>query len=357
MKNIFTFFGILTTTAAFGASQASAPESSDPKPGDYDYDLFRKNDSTVFINAEFLYWTVNEGVNDYAIKMKSPAWGRDNETVTHAVGQYKLADFGWDPGFRGSIGFFNAPSYWDTYIQYTYYKGTGSDRTSAPEGDDLFLNGTWPHPNPTGEVPLASADTDIQFRLDLLEWLVTRRFFPNPHLRMRVYGGIDVAWLKQNWAMDYLDTEGVKSHLHNHWRFTGAGLRLGYIIDWYMHIKGLYLTGAISAAGLAGSYRNITRQTSHYVHAGYNPELPFANSHYHDTRLISHVQVMAGPAWQQAFDGWRAELSASYEFNIWSNLHEVYRSLADKPTGSKQTIMNNSIVGIQGVSVRLNIDF
>src|SRR5579863_2862199 len=41
----------------------------------YDCDLFSKDKKVLFVNLEFLWWTVNEGALDYAIKMKNPAWG------------------------------------------------------------------------------------------------------------------------------------------------------------------------------------------------------------------------------------------------------------------------------------------
>lgn len=353
MNKTLWIFTALTTTALAAASKVDTTQSINPKPGDYDYDLFSEHKRVVFVNAEFLYWTVNESAADYAIKMKNPAWGPQ----TDAVGKFKLANFGWNGGFRGNIGYFNAPNYWDVYVQYTYFKGTGTDRTHAPDETGLLLNGTWPQPDPAGGTSLLSAHSNINFRVDLLEWLVTRRFFPNPHLRMRLYGGLDVLWLRQNWEINYTDTAYETSHLRNQWRFNGAGIRLGYIIDWYMHIKGLYLTGALSAAGFAGSYRNISRETSSYSQKGYNPQLPLRNAHYNDTRLVPHLQVMAGPSWQQSYDHWRMEVCLSYEFNIWGNVHEVYRSLVDGQTAPKQTFMNNSIVGLQGASLRVNVDF
>ena len=353
MKKIIWCLTALTTTVFAGSSKPKAVSSNGPKPGDYDYDLFSKNKRVVFVNAELLYWTVNESGADYAIQMKNPVWGPQ----TDAVGKFELTNFGWNPGFRGNIGYFNAPNYWDVYVQYTHFKGAGTDRTVAPVDSNLLLNGTWPEPDPTGDTSLSSAHSKINFSIDLLEWLVTRRFFPNPHLRMRLYGGLDVVWLRQNWEINYIDTAHETSHLRNQWRFNGAGIRLGCMIDWYMHIKGLYLTGAISGAGFAGSYRNVSRETSSYSAPGYDPRLPLRNAHYNDTRLVSHLQVMAGPSWQQSFEHWRAEICLSYEFNIWGNVHEVYRSLVDTRTAPKQTFMSNSIVGLQGASLRFNIDF
>ena len=100
----------------------------------YDCDLFSKDKKVLFFNLEFLYWTVNEGALDYAIKMKNPAWG----TPTDAVGHYKRAEFNWNPGVRFNFGYFNAPHYWDAQAQYTYFYSAGKETAKAPHESTFF---------------------------------------------------------------------------------------------------------------------------------------------------------------------------------------------------------------------------
>lgn len=351
MKKILA--GILCVTASLYAAKQPAPA---PQKVSYDSDLFRKDKKVEFINLEFLYWTVNESATDYALKMKKPAWG----PLTEGVGHYKTADFGWNPGCRVSVGYFNAPHYWDVFLQYTYFKGTGRDEANAPSQADLFLNGTWPQPafNSLNPVPLAEAHSSVDLRLNLVELFATRRFHPNPHMRMRLYGGPTVAWIRQNWKVNYRDTADQTSHLHNHWRFTGAGVKAGYVLDWFLGKGGIYFTGAVSAAIYAGGYHNVSKQKSSDSDGGiYDTSRPLRNAHYHDTRIIPYFQVLAGPSWQMAFCKFRTELFAGYEISLWTNLHEVYRTTTNIPTQSKQTIMSSSLVGLQGLTVRWNLDF
>jgi hypothetical protein len=355
-----TILGLLCLTASLQANDVLVAAQSASKPAkknknkkiSYDTDLFRKNKKVLFVNAEFLYWTINESALDYALQMKKPAWGNPTE----GVGHYKIIDFGWNPGFRVNVGYFNAPHYWDAFLQYTYFKGKGHDDAHAPSESNLFLNGTWPQPS-SGEVPLRKADSSIEMKLDLLEFLCTRRFHPNPHLRMRLYGGPSVAWVRQNWEIDYRDTANQTSHLHSHWRFTGAGIRAGYMVDWFLGKGGFFFTGLVSAAVYAGQYHNVSKQKSSDSSGGHNPNLPLRNVHYHDTRLIPHFQVLGGPSWQMAFTNYRTELFIGYELNFWTNLHEVYRTSSSAPTQAKQTFINNSVMGTQGLTVRWNLDF
>lgn len=344
--------GLICMTAGVYGAKAQTP----PEKVSYDTDLYRENKKVEFINVEFLYWTVNESAMDYALRMENPAWG----SPTDGTGKYKIIDFGWNPGVRMNVGYFNAPHYWDAYLQYTYFKCTGDDETHAPDAPNRFLNGTWPQPAyGTNEViPLAKARSSVEFNLNVLEFFATRRFFPNPHLRMRLFGGPSVAWLRQNWEIDYKDTAAHTSHLHSHWRFTGAGVKVGYMVDWFLGKGGIFFTGVFSAGVYAGHYHNVNKQNSSDSNGGqFNTSLPLRNVHYHDTRLVPYIQLLAGPSWQMAFDSVRTEIFAGYELNFWTNLHEVYRTTSAAPTQAKQTIMSNSVIGIQGLTVRWNLDF
>lgn len=345
-----SFLGLLAIASLMADTSS---EETQPAVGSFDYDLFRKDHKIHFINAELLYWTVNEGALDYAIKMKHPAWG----STTDATGKYKVAGFGWDPGFRVSVGYFNAPHYWDAYLMYTYFRAHGHDEAHRPKQGDLFLNGTFPQPNPTGTVPLSKATSDLEFRESMVEFLATRRFHPNPHFRMRLYGGPGVVWMRQNWEIDYRDINHVSSHLHNQWHFTGAGIRLGLILDWFLGKGGMFFTGLTSVACYAGDYHNVSKQRSKFSGGGFNPSLPLRNAHFHDTRLVPHFQASAGPSWQMAFGPYRTEVVLSYELNIWSNLHEVIRTSQDAPTAAKQTTLDTGMIGIQGVTLYWNFDF
>ncbi len=322
----------------------------------YDCDLFSKDKKVLFVNLEFLYWTVNEGSLDYAIKMKKPAWG----TPTDAVGHYKRAEFDWDPGFRFSFGYFNAPHFWDAQVQYTYFYSAGNETAKAPHESTLFLNGTWPQPDPSGLTPLARAESNVSLMMNLVNLVMTRRFHPNPHLRIRVQGGPAIAWVNQRWDINYRDTAGNKSHLKNNWHFVGAGLEIGSIFDWFMGKGGYYLIAGGSLAFLGGDYHNVSKQNSSFAGAGFDPSLPLRNAHYQDTRLVPHFQIFGGPSWQQSYKKFRTEIFIGYEFNIWGNLHEVIRTSFDtssSPTSPKLTSLDSGWIGLQGITFRWNLDF
>ncbi len=317
----------------------------------YDADLFWKDTRTVFVNVEGLGWTVSEGALDYAIKMKKAAPAATNH---FASGKLHNADFDWAPGFRINGGWFNAPHYWDVYFQYTYFRSQGHDEAHSPDGSGKFLNGTWPNPDPSEATAtaLASAHSHVDFHYNLLEGMFTRRYHPNPHLRIKLFAGPVMAWISQEWHIHYRDTADAKSHIQNNWRFTGAGLRVGSSFDWFLDWYNLYFSGSTSMKVLAGNYHNRSKQTTTNAPGG-----DIGDVHMSDTRLTFVPQILAGPSWQKGFSSVRVEVFIGYELTLWTNLQEVYRSSGGTVQAAKETWINSSTVALQGVTGRLTLDF
>lgn len=340
----------VTPLCADGVKASNAPQEEDT-------DLFRKDKRVGFINAEFLYWNVNESGNEYALKMENEPW---SQTVnTFATGDYKSADFEWDPGVRVSMGYFNAPHYWDVYAQYIYLHASGHDETHAPQNGNKYLVGTWIGPDfndTTAASPLRKAGSTINFYYNVGDFLFSRRFHPNPHLRINFLGGVTGAFIHQKWKVRYENLNDEHSHVQNKWHFGGGGFRLGLKVYLYLGWD-LYFSGLASGALFGGIYENKARQSTSATVAGADNEVPFLNTKYEDVRVVYNTQLMAGPSWQKAFERVRTEIFVGYEFNLWTNLHSVYRSNASAPQAFKTPIVENSNVGLQGLTVRWNLDY
>ena len=322
-----------------------------------DEDLFLKNKAASFINLEFLYWTVNESATDYALKMKHPAWSTTDQT--YAIGEFENATFDWGPGVRISGGYFRAPHFWDAYAQYTFLHAEGENESHAPNESNRFLTGTWIGPDfNTGSppAPLHSAKSNIDFYYNLVDILFSRRFHPNDHLRLNLFGGGTGAFFHQHWKVRYTDINAKHSTIRNGWSFAGAGLRLGLKVDWFMGYN-IYITGMSSSALLSGKYENGAHQKTSATIAGANNGIPFRNTHFDDVRLTFNAQFLAGPSWQKAFNSVRTEFFVGYEFTMWTNLHAIYRSSLAAATAGKDTYINNSDVCLQGLTVRWTLDF
>jgi len=178
--------------------KTEVPEECCEEPA-WDADLFRKDYQVFSGSAEFLYWTVAAGGLDYALKMRHDAWG---PSPSYAQGRYEKATYGIDPGFRVGLVYFRAPHYWEMRCQYTRMTSHGKNHASKPKADQQFLTGTWPQ---ITTAPLSGAKSHIHLNYNVFDLMVDRVFFPNPHLRLKVVGGAQAAWMDQDWKVRYTD--------------------------------------------------------------------------------------------------------------------------------------------------------
>lgn len=332
-------------------SYAKAPIPPPPTSVPYDADLYKKDVEAISTHTEFLYWTVEEGGLDYALRMNQDAWG---PTASYAQGMFEIGDYNLDPGFRVAISYFNAPKYWEVKGQYTRLTAAGHDASGKPDPTNHFLTGTWPQ---VLDAPLASAHSFLHLNYNVFDLMVARVFNPNPHLRMKLISGIVTAWINQDFRIRYADAALRITKIKNHWSFIGAGLKVGTTVDWFWG-NDIYLTGMTSTGVLMGQYTNHAFQKTTYQPNGSdNPSIPIRNAKYRDTRSLFTAQVLIGPSWQKNYPQHRFEVFAGYELSTWLNLQEIYRSTASTGSLAKETWVNSSALAVHGLTVRLSIDF
>jgi len=345
-KGIFALTAFSTVSALSLVAQESHEYFCPPQPCSDPCDPCREQlfveRSQLFVSAEFLYWTVEEGVLDYAVRMdkSTPA------TETFAIGDYKTADYEWRPGYRVALAWYNCPSYWEATAQYTWFYDKGSDSTEDPSETDRFLNPTWE--TITGP-PFRKARSLISLHYHVGDLTVARVFNPNPHLRLRLLGGFTSSYIKQNWKIHYSNFQKSFDKLENKWRFWGGGARVGINIDWFWGGQ-FYLTGRSSFATLIGTYKNEATQTI-------NNNIIVRDATYDDHRFTMHTQFILGPSWQVPCDCWSLELFAGYEFNIWFNLQETFRSQLSDIDETKETRHARGLLGLHGFTGRLTFGF
>lgn len=305
----------------------------------------------VFTNLEFLYWTIEEGASDYALRMHHPAWG---PSPAFAQGRYQNATYEWRPGFRLLAGWYNEPKYWEIMGQYTWLYDQGRNRSSKPSESDRFLNPTW---RVISFPPFAWAKSNLSLHYHLGDLLIARVFDPNPHFRFRLLGGATTSFIEQRWKIRYCNSMNFQDVIKNRWRYFGGGIRLGIVVEWFWG-NCFYLTGKTTLASLLGSYHNDSFQKTTYNPSGVNDtSIPVRDTKFEDHRFVFHSQFLLGPSWQRVFNCWHVELFAGYEFNIWLNTHEVFRSTQSSPSAFKETNMANGLLGLHGLTMRFTVGF
>ncbi|QVL57056.1 MAG: hypothetical protein KFB93_06660 [Simkaniaceae bacterium] len=317
-------------------------------------DLFNKDDAAFLINGEFLYWTVNEGGLDFAIRMKTPSWGPSD---SYAQGDMERAEFSWDPGYRFSLGYYRAPNFWEADFQWTYIHVGGKNHHSRPPAEEgRFMTGTWPQ---IFTNPIQKATSTIHLYYQMIDLIVNRVFHPfdNPHLRLRLTGGLTGVWLNQGWKVRYFDNQHNQTLVNNMWRYWGFGFKAGLGFDWFWG-NDFYVTGRAITGLVSGHYHNHGKQETNTIQqTGDSSSIPVRDLRYKDYRVAFTSQLSLGPSYQKSFPDWRMELFIGYEMTIWTNLHEVYRSSSSSASDSKETWINSSMIALQGLSARGTFNF
>lgn len=336
MKKTWLFSSLLLASTVLSAAQTTEAPA-------YDADLFKRDASVFSFHACFLFWRVQEGALDYALKMQQPSPAGS----VFAQGRFHSATFDGEPGFRIAASYFRAPKYWEIWGQYTRLTARGENSVDAPLPADKFLTGTWPS---TSTSALSNARSSIHMNYNVADLLVDRFFNPNPHLRMRLLGGGTAAWMDQDWSIHYTNIVNETTQIRNRWKFVGGGFRVGTIVDWFWGYD-IYLTATATCASLIGVYHNQAHQTFSTL------ALPVRDTHFSDVRPAFTVQAIFGPSWQKSFCSTRVEIFAGYELNSWFNIAEFYRSTTATSTASKETWMNTGMIALQGLNARATLDF
>lgn len=329
-----TVLSSLIPFAVFAAKQA-------PQKPPYDADLFRKDTEVISFHGEFLYWSVQESAVDYAQKMNEVA-----ASPSYAIGKVKSASYEIAPGLRCAVSYYNAPKYWEVRGQYTHLISRGKNRAEPPSTANEYLTGTWPQIFTNA---LVHAHSSIFFDYNLFDLSVARVFITNPHFRLKMVAGLGVAWMNQDWKVQYFDNADSTT-IRNRWDYTGGGMRLGITGDWFWG-NNIYLTGLATMGAYMGSYHNIVKQTAT------TESLGIRNSHFSDARPAYVGQFAIGPSWQQNFCSLRIEVFAGYELSAWFNLQEIRHSTSSTGSNAKETWINTSALALQGLTTRLTLDF
>jgi hypothetical protein len=354
MRKITTLILTFAVMAQIGHAKHPDKPPPDYKPGQPkiydssidDRDLFKKDDRAIFVNAEFLYWTVSAGDLDYAFKYSENPYTATNS----AVGEYKLADYDFDPGFRVAVGWFNAPNYWQMYWQFTWMRIRNSNSETSDGSSTIPLVGTFNYGDFLGT--LNKADSDIRFNEELGDWIITRVFVPNPHLRMKAVAGFTGGRVQEVWKVKYIDTSSHSADIYNKWKFLGIGLRAGIDFDWFMGYD-IYITGKGSLASLIGKQKN----TASIKNNSQNRYLQ--NIKYDEWRGAYNFQFLIGPSYQRSFPKNRLEIFAGYEWNSWMNVHEIIRNTRESTTLTDAVWpeINKGAFLLHGLTARMTVDF
>jgi hypothetical protein len=296
-----------------------------------------------YVNADFLYWKVEEGELDYILT--DVETGAGVTTSSGATGHLKEARFDCKAGLRIAAGATFSPDFWIVEGRYTWIHPKGSSSTNS---SDLPLQGTYQTNNTTA---IQSATSHINLNYQVADLILAKRFMLSKQVLVRAFTGVIGAWLNQHWTIKYFGG-APNQEIKQNWSFSGGGLQLGINGDWFIG-SGISLVGECRGALIYGNYQNQLNNREE------PSSLTIEDPRLHDHRVIPTLQLSFGPAWGKMFKGWGINLFAGYELNAWYNLQLINRSLPITSCSicGRNSVHSNGVLALQGLTMRLEVDF
>jgi Legionella pneumophila major outer membrane protein precursor len=344
----FSMLAALTASSLFAANSQTAQPV---RP--YDYDLFSKDRECEYVDLEALVFKL---LNNQPVGMKTNGPNQQGLDSSPNVSEKIVnMDWKWRPGFRVTVGYFNAPKYWEVMGQYTWFEDRGSKHMTTPStGTDQYLRLGCYLPDYAPYTDSENPVTDIKASGHLyyndFSAIVTRNFYPNPHLRLRVLGGLTSMWTHFSTKLNNTFYDGSEVNNLFHSKYWGVGFKMGTGADWYWG-KDFYLTGKVFWSIVTGRWNTSTKVT--------DVDNNLLNRPYDSAYLTSqNFQFIFGPSYQKSYEKIRWELFVGYEFNSWLGALTTYNydshSYAQSWSYPHPFFENLTLTG---VNVRLTLDF
>ena len=179
-----------------------------------------------------LVWQAHEEGLDYAIKNQSGLG------FVNRKGSVKRINFDWDWGVRLNLEY-QTCCLWELGIQWTYYRTTGDDSTSANFPKAIFPVWTIPGSSIT---PSTKASAKWRLMVNLLDFRLGVRYCPTDLIDLQPFLALAFGWLDQNF--DIKTSGGVSKALaaqvvlnddidmRND--FWGIGPKFGLKTNWHL---------------------------------------------------------------------------------------------------------------------------
>lgn len=365
MKNPMLMIGMLTLA---WIPFAHAQEKQQEKKSSYEFPEYSEQDyhsldapsyelpyqeTGPHLQGEFLYWQNIESNLIYAIDQPPHA---SNTDVIGLEGHLKQVTYRWDPGVRVGAGWKFSPETLDVSLIYTYFHNEGGDAVKQRPG--RTLKGVFPD-------FLGDTISDISSTADLmyqtLDLQATHTFQSSSSFVMDFLFGVRGAWISQGWNTYYKSNNLIffdpfsgfgqrfETLVQNTWKFSGAGLRTGLSMDWFIG-WGIYAHVQTSMSAIVGRFRNKQQIDS-------TTQVRYSKVHPSDTRIIPSWEILLGLGWRKNISSYAFKVFCNWEMNLWSRLNQTYFYPATTVDDSKVGSWSRDSVNLQGITAGIGVEF
>ena len=304
-----------------------------------------------FISGSFTYWRPSQ--DNMALGAVSDNSG-DLDLVNAKI---KNLDFDYKPGFKVGIGMNFDYDEWDSFIQYTWFRGTEHASKDLDSDDpSTVLLPAWQSPsflNPQYN----SGSEKWTLNLDLLDWDLARSYHVGKRLCFRSFLGLRAAWIHQKVHVEYVNKNLAMAAI---WPSTevsqkadswAIGPRMGLSSNWDL-TGGWRLFGDVEFDILCTHYDLESTQTS---------DVSTPNRYLVDdddaNYLRMHTELNFGFGWGTYFcsNKYYIDLSAGYGFQVFFDQNMFLSTVSNTAFG--KNIAPNGNLYMQGLTASLRFDF
>ncbi|MBI3237146.1 MAG: hypothetical protein HYZ48_05565 [Chlamydiales bacterium] len=353
LKKWTLLFSLIAVSSAF-ADHAQPVSKKTPSPMEPGYDascrICIERPYDFFLSASFTYWRPSQE------NMALGAVSNTESLLDLVNGKVVELDFDYKPGFQIGAGMNFDHDSWDTFIQYTWFRGTEHvQRNLNPDNLEVVLLPAWQSPsflNPAYHFGLEKWDLNI----DLLDWDLARSYHVGNDLCFRSFLGLRAAWIHQKVHVRYSNANPSQASI---WPATsvdqknsswGIGPRMGISSNWNFG-KGWRLFGDAEFDILCTHYDLKSKQTSDVLTA--NRYLLRDDPNF----LRMHTELNLGLGWGSYFssDRYHIDIAAGYGFQVFFDQNMFLSTVSNTAFG--KAISPNGNLYMQGLTTSFRFDF
>jgi hypothetical protein len=307
----------------------------------------------INIGADFLWWRIHEDGLGYVTSGNGGGGGFPNPSQ----GSVYHPDWGWQPGFKVSLGVDLNYDGWDFGAEYTWLN-PGSGSSSVTDNPGLYpmwnITNHWAIPlYSTTEGGLLQAFASSRTTFNVINLDVGRNFFISHHLKMRPFIGFKGSWQHQHYSVTYY-AKGAEDPLYytqtmsNNQKYWGVGLHTGFNTAWQFS-KCWSLYGDFAASAMWSQFQ-VSRLDQ--IIAGPNVTNPnvYLNTlnSFHTIKPV--LEWGLGLRWESYFseNAYHFLVQAGWEEQIWLNMNQLFVPFNEG---------NHGDLDLQGLTVKFRFDF
>jgi hypothetical protein len=268
-------------------------------------------------------------------------------------------DFAFKPGFK--VGFGGNFDYdgWDMHLEYTWFHGTHSHSSTAPEGG--HIDPMWGSPfvldTLSGDT-YATASEKWALKMDILDLDLGRWHYTGTKLTVRPSVGVRGAWIRQNVTATYerpevgavlADIATVKGKS----RSWAVGPSVSMDSNWMIG-SGFRFFGNAEADILFTDYTRVSFSDT-------RTETPTELFHVSQRKVYTlrpHIDLELGFGWGTYLDcnNWYMDFALGYGFQVFFN-QNMFRHFNEDGSMIGNSTLSYGDLYVQGLTATFRLDF